>query len=308
MNEVTHKIVIMFMIMIIGFICGKTELITPNTNKKLSGILLFLVSPMITFISYRREYSSEVAISLLIALALAAVTHAIMIGVSNLVIRKGAKNREIEIMSAVFSNCAFVGIPVVQSVFGSDGIIFLTMYVTVFHILCWTYGVTLMTGESSFRDTARHLLTPAVISVALGLIFFFCRIPLPEIIAEPIQLVGDMNTPLAMLVAGATLSDTEFKKVLKKPRLLYITGLRLVFFPVIASLLAAVLVRFGAAPMPLTTIVIAAGCPSAVLNVTFAHKYNMDSVYASEIFALSTVLSALTIPMILELLKILGVC
>ena len=307
MTEITHKIIIMCVIMVAGFICGKTGLISGNTNKRLSGILLFLISPALTFLSYQREYSGEIAKNLLLALALAVLTHAVMIGASSLIITKRSRDREVEIMSSVFSNCAFMGIPIVQSVFGTDGIIFLTMYITVFHVLTWTYGVTLMTGENTVKDTLRHLVTPTVISVVLGMLFFFFSIPLPWVLREPLQMIGDMNTPLAMLVAGATLSETGFKELIRRPRILYISALRLIVFPVLASLLAALFVKLGAAPMPLTAVVIAAGCPSAVLNVNFALKYNMDGVYASEIFAFSTVACAVTIPLLLQFLTILGV-
>lgn len=307
MNELTHKIIIMFIIMVIGFICGKAKLISGNTNKRLSGILLLLVSPILTFLSYQREYSSDVAWNLLLSLALAVITHIIMIICAGFLVSKKSRDREVEIMSCIFSNCAFMGIPIVESVFGADGIIFLTMYVTVFHLLTWTYGVTLMTGENSLKDTLRHLLVPAVISVILGLIFFFCRIPLPEIIKEPLKMIGDMNTPLAMLVAGATLSQTNFRELVRRPKILYISAIRLLLFPAIASLIAALFVKLGASPMPLTTVVIAAGCPSAVLNVNFALKYDMDGVYASEIFAFSTVACAVTIPLVIKFLSVLGV-
>lgn len=293
--------------MVVGVICGKAKLITPEANKKLSGILLFLVSPMITFLSYQREYSRDIAKNLLLALILAIVTFVIMILMANLLVSRKSKDREIEILCAVLSNCAFMGIPIVESVFGADGIIFLTMYITVFHLVSWTYGVGILTGEHSAKDTFRHLLTPAVISVFLGLIFFFFRIPLPQFLHEPFKLIGDMNTPLAMLVAGATLSTTSLGELVRRPKILYISALRLILFPVITALFAALFVRLGAAPMPMTTVVIAAGCPSAVINVNFALTYNKDSIYASEIFALSTVACGVTIPLLLKFLSLLGV-
>ena len=307
MSEITTKIVIMFVIMLVGVLCGKAKLITEEANKKLADVLLFLVSPMITFLSYQREYSSAIAINLLLALLLAIVTYAAMIGACYFLIGKKSRDREVEILCAVFSNCAFMGIPIVESVFGADGIIFLTMYITVFHLLSWTYGISLLTGERSAKDTLRHLMTPAVISVFLGLVFFFCRIPLPQFIREPFQLIGEMNTPLAMLVAGATLSGTSLKELFSRPRILYISALRLLLFPAITALLAAGLVRLGADPMSMTTVVIAAGCPSAVINVNFALKYNKDSVYASEIFAFSTVAFGVTMPLMLKFLELLGV-
>ena len=306
MNAVTHKIIIMFVIMVVGFICGKAGLITPSANSKMSELLLFLVLPLTTFVSYLRDYSSEIAKNLLLSLILAAVIHGISVGLALILITKKSHNREVEIMTAVFSNCAFVGIPIVESVFGSDGIIFLTMYVTVMNIVVWTYGVTLMTGENTLKDTLHHLCTPAIIAVGAGLLFFFCRIPLPDVIKEPLKLIGDMNTPLSMIVAGATLSKANFKEVLHRPRILYIAALRQILFPAAAALIAALFVKLGASPMPMTAVVIGAACPTAVVNVNFALKYQMDGVYASEIFAFSTVICAGTIPLILEFMKILG--
>lgn len=307
MSEILHKIIIMFVIMVIGLVCGKAKLITHDTSKKLSDILLFLVSPMITFLSYQREYSSKIAINLLWAFVLAALSFALTILLSYVLIGRNSRDRQLEMLCSVFSNCAFMGIPVVESVFGSEGIIFLTMYITVFHILCWTWGIALLTGESTLRDTVRHLLTPAVVSVFLGLLFFFCRIPLPEIIREPLWLIGDMNTPLAMLVAGATLARTRVSEIIRRPRIVYISFLRLILFPVLTGLLAAVFVRLGASPMPVTAVVIASGCPSAVINISFAIKYGKDSVYASELFAFTTVICGITIPLLLKFLSILGV-
>lgn len=307
MSEIMHKIIVMFVIMIVGLICGKAKLITHDGCKKLSDVLLFLVSPMITFLSYRREYSGEIALNLLLTLVLALLSFVLMIFLSYVLIGKNSRNRQVEMLCSVFSNCAFMGIPVVESVFGSEGIIFITMYITVFHILCWTWGVTLLTGERSLRDALRHLLTPAVISVVLGLVFFFFRIPLPELIAEPLELIGEMNTPLAMLVAGATLSQTNLREALGRPRILYISFLRLILFPVLTGLLAAAFVKLGASPMPVTAVVIAAGCPSAVINISFAIKHGKDSVYASELFAFTTVLCGVTIPLLLKFLSLLGV-
>lgn len=307
MSEITEKIIIMFVIMGVGVICGKTGLVTSEQNKGLSSLLLYVVSPVITFLSYQRDFSRDTALNLLLVFLLSCVAFVLMIFLANILIGKKRKDRELEILCSVLSNCAFMGIPVVESIFGSEGIIYLTMYITVFQLVTWTYGVSLLTGEKSISQSLRHLFTPAVISVFLGLIFFFCEIRLPQIITAPLEMVGEMNTPLAMLAAGVALAGTSLKGLLAKPGVFYISALRLVGFPAVCSLLAALAVKLGAGEIPAAVTVIAAGCPTAIVNVNFALKYEKNSAYAAEIFAVTTVLCGVTIPLLLKFLSLLGV-
>lgn len=297
----------MFIIMAIGFLLGKLKIITNDGNKVLSNISLFLVSPLLSFVSYQREFSSSIAKNLLVTLGLTAVLYAVQIVFVYLMVPKKREGSAVERMSLIFSNCGYIGIPLVQSVFGNDGIIFLTMNIAVFYVLTWTLGVSLMTGKFSVKQTLKNLCTPAIIAVVLGVIFFVFRIDLPDVIHEPLQSIGDMNTPLAMLIAGSTLAGTNILGCLKKWRLYILSAVRLVLLPLIC---AAILFGFsflGADSTVLTIVLIAAACPSAVITTMFAHRYGGDSVYASEIFAVTTILSAATIPLIMWVFSLTGI-
>ena len=307
MQAVFQKIAVMFIMMAIGFLLGKLKIITNDGNRVLSNISLFLVSPLLSFISYQREFSQSIAKNLLVTLGLTAILYVVQIAIVLLMIPKKRKGSAIERMSLIFSNCGYIGIPLVQSVFGNDGIIFLTMNIAVFYVLTWTLGVSLMTGKISVKQTAKNLCTPAIFAVVLGVIFFVFRIDLPDIIHEPLQSIGDMNTPLAMLIAGSTLSGTNIFGCLKKVRIYLLTAARLILLPVVCLFCLFGLSFAGVDHMVITIVLIAASCPSAVITTMFSHRYGGDSVYASEIFAVTTILSALTIPFIMWLLSLLGI-
>lgn len=295
----------MFIMMAIGFILGKLKIITSDGNRVLSNISLFLVSPLLSFVSYQREFSSHIAKNLLVTLGLTAVLYAVQIALVFLIISKKRKGCAVERMSLIFSNCGYIGIPLVQSIYGSDGIIFLTMNIAVFYVLTWTLGVAVMTGKISLRQTAKNLCTPAIIAVVLGLVCFFLRIDLPDIIHEPLQAIGDMNTPLAMLIAGSTLSGTKLLSCLKKWSLYALSAVRLILLPLVCLFILLGFFKLGADPMVLTIVLVAAACPSAVITTMFSHRYGGDSVYASEIFAVTTLLSAASIPFITWLFQLL---
>ncbi len=306
MEAVINKIAVMFIMMAIGFLLGKLNIISGEGNKTLSAISLFLVSPCLSFASYQREYSPDIAKNLVTTLVLTVVLYAVVIAAVLLIVPKKRKNSEIERMSLIFSNCGYIGIPLVQSVFGNDGIIFLTMNIAVFYVLTWTLGVSLMTGKVTLRQTAKNLCTPAIIAVVLGLACFFAKIKLPGIVLEPIESIGNMNTPLAMLIAGSTLAGTDLFKCVKNVRIYLLTFLRLIVLPIICAAILLLATYLGADRVVATIVLIAMSCPSAVITTMFSHRFGGNSVYASEIFALTTVLSAATIPLIMWLYSLVG--
>lgn len=302
MSIIQNRIVIMFIIMAIGFICAKTGLIDGEGNKKLSKLTLWLVNPLLMFMSYQSEYSSTVAKNLLLTLLCSAAVFALHIAAASLLIPRKNKEYAIERMSVIFSNCGFIGIPLVQGVYGSEGVIYVTMFNTVFNILIWTYGVFMMKGSrpDSLKGCLKNLCTPAIISVISGLVFYFCRISLPHIISEPLNAVGSMNTPMAMLVAGATLAGTNFAKCLKKPRIYLLCAVKLLIFPLLGVAAIFWTAALGVPPLVISVVAIAVSCPSAATTTMLSHTYGRDSLWASEIFALTTLFSALTLPAVMK--------
>ena len=301
MTPIQYQIVIMFIIMAVGFICGKLKLITPEVNRGLSNIALMLVNPMTTFSSYQTAYSNEIAVNLLHTFLLAIVAFAIQIPLSMLIIRKGRKEFRIERLSILLSNCSYIGIPLVQSMYGSEGIIYLTAFVTVFHLVTWTYGLSLMSGERNVKKMLRNMVSPALIAVLLGAICFFVGLRLPEIVVTPMKRIADMNTPVAMLIAGSTLSQTNIKKALTRASTYVICVLKLLILPTCVLLVVFNAVKIGISSDIINIVVIAASCPTATIITMFSHRYGKNSVYSSEIFTVCTLFSVVTIPLVLWL-------
>lgn len=291
-----NKIIVMFVIVAIGMICYKTKMIDERTNEKLSDILLLLVSPLLIFTSYQQEFEAEKLHGLLLAILLAAVSHLISILVSILLIRKkpGA-DYEIERFSTVYSNCGFMGIPLIQGIFGSEGVFYVTAYITVFNVLCWTHGVILMTGRQTLKSSLKALMTPCIFAVVLGFLAYICRIVLPQFLLEPITAVANMNTPLSMMIAGVSIASSNIPAMLKKKRVYYICFLRLLLIPVLAVL---ALKAFHIDQMITMTMIVSTACPTAASGTLFALRYHKNAVYASEIFGITTLLSLVTIPLV----------
>ncbi len=293
-----HQIAIMFLIMLIGIICYRIRLIDQNTNKKLSDIVLMLVNPILILISYQREYDSTLLTGLLISLVMAVATHIFAIIIGYVIIRgnKHETDLAIERFAVIYSNCGFIGIPMAEGLFGSEGVFYITAYITIFSLLVWTHGVIIMTGKANIKSIGKAFLSPSIIAAVGGFLLFITRIMLPDILTDTLTYIGNMNTPLAMLVAGITIAQTDIRKLLVKLRIYYISIVKLLLIPI------AMLVVFRLFKLPniiLLTSVLAAACPTAATVNLFALRYDKNYLYASEIFAVSTIASMITIPFVM---------
>jgi len=285
------QILIMFFIIIVGVASFKAKLIDKDTNKRLADIVLLLVNPIVIFVSYQREFDATLLKGLLISLVLGIATHVMGIVVSILFLhkKKEKSNIEIERFAVIYSNCGFIGIPLVNGVFGSEGVFYLTAYMTVFNLFVWTHGVITMTGKKDLKTVTKAFLSPSILATFTGFLFFVVRINLPQMI-DSLNYLGNMNTPLAMMVAGATIAQTDILKLLRKIKIYYISFLKLLFVPMIMLLIFNL---FDIPRVVLLTSVLAASCPTAVTINLFSIRYGKNYLYASELFAMTTILSVI---------------
>lgn len=285
----------MFIILVIGAFCYLKGLITKEGTKQLSAVELQLVNPLLIFMSYQKEYNSKLLNGLLWSFALSAISFAVIILLSYAVIGKSRENKDIERFAAVYSNCGFIGIPLINGIYGTDGVLYLTAYITFFNLLVWTHGYMTMKGERDFSSFLKALKSPSVIAVFVGLIFYLTNIRLPAVPATAMQYISDMNTPLAMIIAGATAAQTNILKALKKPAVYLVSAMKLLVFPACAFSVCRFL---GAPQIVLMTVTVAAACPVATTGTMFAIQMDKNPELCSEFFTITTLLSALTLPLI----------
>lgn len=302
-NIVIEQVLVLFLVILVGFVAKKRSMITEEVSQKLSGLLLYVTMPFMIIVSFHVDFSVQMLRDAGIVFVLGIAAHVFSIILGKLLFYKFPESiNRIMRFGAVFSNCAFMGFPVIDGLFGRDGIFFASMYIAVFHILIWTYGIGLFSGGFDIRDTKKmlkSLINPGIISVAIGLVIFVLQIKLPNPLYQALDMVGGMTTPISMIVVGALLADADFKKVMFKWHLYYGVLVRLLLIPLLVFL---VLRLFAVPPMLLGITVVLTAMPIAVNTAIFAEKYGGDAALASQYIVLSTALSIITIPAIILLI------
>lgn len=292
---ITNQIFKMLLLLLVGCVCYRLKLVDQNGNKMLANLLLMVVNPMLAIMSMQTDYNPQLVRGLLLSYGLAIATHIIIIVFSRLVIRDRLdQNYAIDRFSMIYANCGFMGIPLVQSILGSEGVLYLTAYMVVFNIFSWTQGVGLMTGSTSFQEFKKALLSPMIIASVLGLVLFFLRIRLPGVVADTMNYISSMNTPLAMMIAGISVAQTDIPSMLRNKRIYLISACKLLVMPAIVLVMLAIL---HADPTVSCVTLVAAACPCAATGTAFALRFHKDYKYASELYAFTTVVSLATIPL-----------
>ena len=293
---IMNQLIKMLFIMILAFLCYRLHIINQEGNRNFSNLLLMVVNPCLIITVFQTDYDPSLVRGLLAAFAVAVIAHVIGFFIAHFLVPE-KKNPEyaLERFAAAYSNCGFIGIPLINSVLGSKGVFLLTAYMTVFNILTWTHGLILLNGKFSAKRLKEGLLAPIVVCTVIGVILFFLQIRIPSPLIDSMYYIADMNTPLAMMIAGFSVAQADLKKIFIHIRTYWISFVKLVVMPL------AVLVFLALIPVDRDvayTTLVAAACPTATTLTMMAIRFKRNYTYASDIFSFSTFLSVFTIPAI----------
>ncbi|HEY8344507.1 MAG TPA: AEC family transporter [Bacillota bacterium] len=298
-NAVTAQVLIFAVMMLIGFLARKRGVITPEVTKGLSDVLINITSPLLVFTSFQFTYTSDMLRSAGKVLVFSLFIHlfSLLLG---LVIYNMYPTpiRTILRFITVFPNCGFMGLPLLQAVYGKIGVFYGSIYLIVFNALIWTVGVVIFTGKQGRNGLGKELLNPNIIGVVLGLATFVLSIKITGPVYSALELVGGMTTPLSMLVIGSLLAGVRIQDLFSGSALYYGTFIRLVAIPGLTLLITG-LCNLG--PILQGICVLCVAAPAASITAIFAEKHNGDPLFASRIVFFSTVLSLFTLPLFLLL-------
>jgi Predicted permeases len=290
---ILEKCVILFLMIVVGYVCGKKGMITNRGSKQITSILLYIVNPCITVSSLQSIIGAVNLYNLLVCAGLSAAAIALAVLLSYLFFRRApAEKQGVFRYAMTYSNSGFMGIPLVEAVLGSTGVAYAAIFGAVFNVFVWSHGYVIMSGEKKIR-LKQILVNPGTIGLAIGLPLFAFSVKVPSIIEVPVASFASLNTPLAMIVIGCFISRVKLRELFIDADLYITSALRLVLVP--AAVFAALL-PFGFDKTVATTVLLLSAAPAAANTVMFAAEFGGDTKLGSKAVALTSILSILTMP------------
>ena len=293
-----QKIAELFLILFVTAALVKAKILKAEDSKVLAKLSLNFVTPCVIFNSFRKELTPEVTQGLLAALLLGAVCHVVFILVA-WVMKKVWHATVVERASLIFTNAGNLIIPIVSYVLGQEWVIYVSGYVTMFNILCWTYGLRMFDADSAL-SLRRILLNPNILAVIFGLVFLFLGIEITGPIGIAFEDVAAMIGPLSMMITGMVVGSMTLKDLTANPRIWVVIFFRMVVCSGLVVLLAALSGVVGLIPSGkyiVMIVLLSAIAPSASNINQLAILYNKDTKYASAINVVSTLCCIATMPL-----------
>lgn len=294
-NMVNAQLVLL-VYLAVGVYCVRKHLIDPHTKKKLVDFILKITLPCMIFNSFNKPLTPEIlkktALVFLVAFCIALLSY---FSGKILYNRYSQEKKSILQYCTLVNNSGFLGMPMVSSVYGADGLLYASIFIIPNRIMMWTAGLSLFT-VSDFKTKCKNIFfNPCIIAVFLGLFRRIFTLPFPDFLDTAVSKIGAVTSPLSMIIIGTMLAGISWKSLLD-PSIFYLTFVRLIGLPLVALALMKLL-HFD--PLLTGVSLILTGMPAGSTSALLAAKYGADEDYASRCIIATTIISLATIPILM---------
>ncbi len=289
---------ILYMLALVGVVADKLKLFTESTAKKCTDLLFYIITPAVIINSFlTTEFTKDSAKNLLISVGCGFLIHVVGIFITMPFFKKGnPEENVIYKYGSIYGNVGYMTLPLTAAVLGSEGVFYCSGVVMAFNVVSFTHGVMMMDTKSKKFDPKKLVLNPGVIGVAIGLPLYLLNIDLPEIISAPVRYLDSMQTPVAMIIFGTYLANSDFATIFKNKKIFTTALFKLILLPAIMFLLYKL---FGLTGTLICALMISSCAPSANNTVMFSAKYGKDTGIASQTVSVVSFLSIITMPIII---------
>ncbi|MGE4483936.1 MAG: AEC family transporter [Oscillospiraceae bacterium] len=305
LGAVITQMEVLFIILAIGYIVAKIGVFDETMVSSLSKFFSAIVFPSLiinSILGGSASITGNTAVFYLLLAVLSLVILIPIIFVTPYILRTKKEHSSVYRFMIICVNIGFVGYPVAQAAYGEESFFYLGLFMVVGTLYLFTFGIVVLTEGEGKLDIKALLKTPVLIITVVSFILFLFGFKLPSPLYETCSTLAQVAVPLGMLIVGATLGALPVKDVFTEWRLYPFSIIKLILIPVVTWL---ILRMFTADKLILGTLVITSAVPAASLCPIIARQYGKDEVLSAKGVFLTTVLSMLTMPVLLFVLKLL---
>lgn len=310
MSVLVNQLIQLFLIICTGYFIYKINILNDTVNKHLNSFIINVTMPLMIISSVwsmsTKPEGSTVANLFVVGLGFFIVMPFIAFIIVKLM-RKTIKIKDSHqgpyMFMYIFSNLAFMGIPILQAAFGENGdvaVFYASVFVIFFNLSVFSYGVIIIGYGNKVKGSInlKKLISPGIISSILALLFYLFDITVPTVLENTIKTLGGITSPLAMILIGATLASMNFKELFNDWKLYVFVAIKQIILPIIIYPVFRLLISDD---LLLNVIFIEFLMPVANVGLMIAAEQNLDTKLISKTVFISTLLSLISIPVVFSL-------
>lgn len=292
----------LFLIVIAGYICGKTHVMTQPVSKGLSGLIVNLTCPALIIASTMGDVMPDRSL-ILPLLLIGSITYVVLLTLAtHLPKLMGITANEQGLFSFMlaFGNVGFIGFPVVASIFGPEAVFYASVLNVPNTITVFIWGAQFIAGKEAGGNIWERLYSPGLIGTYLSILVVAFQWHAPQIIAQPLTLIGNITVPGSLLIIGYSISQIPAKHMAGGRDVFLMAPMRLLVLPMaVYGVFQAINlipgVHFNDTSIAINTLLIA--MPVASFGTIFCLKYGKDETVMAQGTFLTTFLALLSIPL-----------
>ena len=284
----------LFLLMLLGLFFKRKRILSEAFQEGLTDLVIDLLLPCSIILSFQVEFNQTIFHQTLEILLISLVIQIACWPLSLLLFGRCAKEeRPVLQYGTMCSNAGFLGTPVAEGIFGSQGVLLSAIYLIPQRIAMWSLGVSFFTKTDQRALWKKVLLHPCIDAVAIGMVLMITRFQLPEVLNRTIESLGNCNTGMSMFLIGMIMGDLHWSDFLDK-LVLYFTAVRLILIPLLVLLGCRLA---GVEALATNLAVVLAAMPAGGTTAILAAKYHCNAGFAARCVTVSTLLSLVAIPL-----------
>ncbi len=299
-NALLNTIATLFILMMVGFAAAKLNIIDEVASKKLSNLIIKIGNPALIISSIiSMSYSLESLKLGGLTLLAGFIIHIIMAALSFILCLrfKNIDERKISEFVLIFGNVGFMGIPILNSLFGERGVFMDAFMIVSFNVVLWTWGISILARKSDNikLNLKKVFLNYGTVAGAVGIAIYALDLNLPKFFYSSFSYVAGICTPITLFITGALLARRSFKQIFLTPKVYFICLVRLIVMPLMICLLCRLVGLSSEWTLFLTVI---SGMPVGSTISMLSNIYDISPGYAAQCVGTSSLFSMATIPIV----------
>ena len=297
------QMVQLFSLMAVGYLLYCLKIFDKSFNKKLTAFLLSVTMPSMIVVSILSQEKVQKIEDIIFAFVLGVIIY-LLLPVIGYVIAKIVKVPQEQVglymFMNMFSNVGFMGYPVMNAIYGPSAIFYTSIFNMIFNLFLYSTGRSVMRFgyHENEKINMKNFINPGIVASLIAIVFYFAGLRLPTLVLSTLDMLGDMTTPLAMMIIGSTLATIPLKDVFNERSAYAFALVKQVIFPVIAFPILNILIKDS---LLLGVALIMISMPVGNSAVLFATQYGGDEAVAAKNIFMTTLISVITIPLIVAL-------
>lgn len=313
---VLGQMVVLFSMIVAGFIACRSGSLSETTSGQLSKLVVNLFNPLLivnSVLTPTQEVTGEKMLTNVLLVCIYFVIVFICGLAAVLLLRPVVHQRGLYLMMMIFSNVGFMGIPVVQSIYGKTAVVYVAVYVLGYNALLYSLGSILaersaakfrgqeLSGQGSVWQSVKKMLNPGVIASLAAILILLLKIQVPDFVGTFFDYMGNVTIPLSMMLIGASVARMDVKDILGDVRMYLFLLMKMLLFPLLVLLIFRSLLNFwnlSVDPVLFGIFILEMGMPVGNVTALIAQEKGADPKFCSKGIVLSTLVSILTIPLL----------